>query len=62
MSASLAGPTRRPYSGIAISLSGTVRFEERRALRFEVNLHTELPLLERPSAAKHVGFDAVEFW
>ncbi|MDN5931162.1 MAG: TIM barrel protein [Pseudonocardia sp.] len=33
--------------------------------RFEVNLSilfTELPLLERPAAAKQAGFDAVEFW
>lgn len=33
--------------------------------RFEVNcsiLFTELPLLERPAAAKSAGFDAVEFW
>jgi hydroxypyruvate isomerase len=33
--------------------------------RFEVNLSilfTELPLLERPAAAKAAGFDAVEFW
>ena len=35
------------------------------SLRFEVNcsiLFTELPLLERPAAAKAAGFDAVEFW
>lgn len=35
------------------------------SLRYEVNcsmLFTELPLLERPSAAKAAGFDAVEFW
>ena len=25
-------------------------------------LLTELPLLERPAAAKAAGFDAVEFW
>src|SRR3712207_8957722 len=34
-------------------------------LRYEVNcsiLFTELPLLERPAAAKQAGFDAVEFW
>ncbi len=34
-------------------------------LRFDVNLSilfTELPLLERPAAAKAAGFDAVEFW
>jgi len=34
-------------------------------LRFDVNcsiLFTELPLLERPAAAKRAGFDAVEFW
>lgn len=33
--------------------------------RFDVNLSilfTELPLLERPVAAKRAGFDAVEFW
>ncbi|MQA60628.1 MAG: TIM barrel protein [Actinophytocola sp.] len=33
--------------------------------RFEVNcsiLFGELPLLERPAAAKAAGFDAVEFW
>ena len=33
--------------------------------RFDVNLSilfTELPLLERPAAAKAAGFDAVEFW
>ncbi len=35
------------------------------SLRFVVNcsiLFTELPLLERPRAAKAAGFDAVEFW
>src|SRR3954453_7865729 len=35
------------------------------SLRYEVNcsiLFTELPLLERPAAAKQAGFDAVEFW
>ncbi len=35
------------------------------SLRYEVNcsiLFTELPLLERPAAAKATGFDAVEFW
>ncbi len=34
-------------------------------LRFLVNcslLFTELPLLERPAAAKAAGFDAIEFW
>src|SRR5215210_403011 len=34
-------------------------------MRFDVNLSilfTELPLLERPAAAKQAGFDAVEFW
>jgi hydroxypyruvate isomerase len=34
-------------------------------LRYEANcsiLFTELPLLERPAAAKAAGFDAVEFW
>lgn len=34
-------------------------------LRFDVNcsiLFTELPLLERPAAAKAAGFGAVEFW
>lgn len=34
-------------------------------LRHEVNcsiLFTELPLLERPAAARAAGFDAVEFW
>jgi hydroxypyruvate isomerase len=34
-------------------------------LSYEVNLSilfTELPLLERPEAAKRAGFDAVEFW
>ncbi|WP_328993239.1 TIM barrel protein [Kribbella sp. NBC_01245] len=34
-------------------------------LRYAVNcsiLFTELPLLERPAAAKQAGFDAVEFW
>jgi hydroxypyruvate isomerase len=34
-------------------------------LRFDVNcsiLFTELPLLERPAAARSAGFDAVEFW
>lgn len=34
-------------------------------LRFDVNcsiLFTELPLLQRPAAAKAAGFDAVEFW
>ena len=35
------------------------------ALRYEVNcsiLFTELPLLERPAAARQAGFEAVEFW
>jgi hydroxypyruvate isomerase len=35
------------------------------SLRYAVNcsmLFTELPLLERPAAAKAAGFDAVEFW
>jgi hydroxypyruvate isomerase len=35
------------------------------ALRYEVNcsiLFTELPLLERPAAARAAGFDVVEFW
>jgi hydroxypyruvate isomerase len=35
------------------------------SLRYEVNcsiLFTELPLLERPAAAKAAGFDAVELW
>ncbi len=35
------------------------------APRFAVNcsiLFTELPLLERPAAARQAGFDAVEFW
>jgi hydroxypyruvate isomerase len=34
-------------------------------LRYEANcslLFTEVPLLERPAAAKQAGFDAVEFW
>src|SRR3954454_13975422 len=34
-------------------------------MRFDVNLSilfTELPLLERPAAAREAGFDAVEFW
>ncbi|MCP2258199.1 hydroxypyruvate isomerase [Streptoalloteichus tenebrarius] len=34
-------------------------------VRFDVNLSilfTELPLLERPAAARAAGFDAVEFW
>lgn len=34
-------------------------------MRFDVNcsiLFTELPLLDRPAAAKAAGFDAVEFW
>jgi hydroxypyruvate isomerase len=33
--------------------------------RYTVNcslLFTDLPLLERPAAAKAAGFDAVEFW
>jgi hydroxypyruvate isomerase len=35
------------------------------SLRYEVNcsiLFTEIPLLERPAAARQAGFDAVEFW
>jgi len=35
------------------------------ALRYAVNcstLFTEVPLLQRPAAAKRAGFDAVEFW
>jgi hydroxypyruvate isomerase len=34
-------------------------------MRYEVNLSilfTELPLLDRPAAARQAGFDAVEFW
>src|SRR5271165_6902398 len=34
-------------------------------LRFDINcsiLFTELPLLQRPAAARAAGFDAVEFW
>ncbi|CAL9357371.1 Hydroxypyruvate isomerase [Actinosynnema sp. ALI-1.44] len=34
-------------------------------MRYDVNLSilfTELPVLERPAAAKEAGFDAVEFW
>lgn len=34
-------------------------------VRYDVNLSilfTELPLLERPAAARSAGFDAVEFW
>jgi hydroxypyruvate isomerase len=34
-------------------------------MRFDVNLSillTELPLLDRPAAARRAGFDAVEFW
>jgi hydroxypyruvate isomerase len=34
-------------------------------LRYDVNLSmlfTELPLLERPAAARAAGFDAIEFW
>ena len=34
-------------------------------LRYAVNcsiLFTELSLLERPAAARHAGFEAVEFW
>jgi hydroxypyruvate isomerase len=34
-------------------------------LRYEANcslLFTEVPLLERPAAAKAAGFDAIEFW
>jgi hydroxypyruvate isomerase len=34
-------------------------------VRYAVNcsiLLTDLPLLERPAAAKKAGFDAVEFW
>jgi hydroxypyruvate isomerase len=39
--------------------------EKNVTIRFDVNLSilfTELPLLERPAAAKQAGFDAVEFW
>jgi hydroxypyruvate isomerase len=35
------------------------------SLRYEVNcslLFTEVPVLERPAAAKAAGFDAIEFW
>jgi len=38
---------------------------ESHGLRYDVNcsiLFTELPLLERPAAAKAAGFEAVEFW
>ncbi len=38
---------------------------ENMTMRFEVNLSilfTELPLLDRPAAARQAGFDAVEFW
>lgn len=39
--------------------------DDRPRLRFTVNcsiLFTDLPLWERPAAAKAAGFDAVEFW
>lgn len=41
------------------------RTANRHALRYIANcsmLFTELPLLERPAAAKSAGFDAIEFW
>ncbi len=47
------------------SLSGTERLQKEPTVTFSVNcsiLLTELPLLERPAAAKAAGFDAVEFW
>lgn len=43
----------------------TVRLMSQEAHRFAVNcsvLFTELPVLERPAAARSAGFDAVEFW
>jgi len=47
--------TRIPDYGIGVHVD----------LPYDVNLSilfTELPLLERPQAAKQAGFDAVEFW
>ena len=61
-------PTGRPRSASSETRISDQRNDRRVAvadLRFEVNLSilfTELPLLERPQAAKQAGFDAVEFW
>ena len=44
---------------------GTRKMVEGVTPRFDVNLSilfTELPLLERPAAARDAGFEAVEFW
>src|ERR1700694_425476 len=46
-------------------VSHSLRFDMDCSLRFGVNcsiLFTELPLLERPAAAKAAGLDEVEFW
>jgi hydroxypyruvate isomerase len=46
-------------------MSDAHQAQDLHGLRYEVNcsiLFTELPLLERPAAAKAAGFDAVEFW
>lgn len=48
-----------------MSKSQTELGVQRHGLRYEVNcsiLFTEVPLLQRPDAARESGFDAVEFW
>jgi hydroxypyruvate isomerase len=54
-----------PLLGSRACVHPTVRRVVGHRLRFDVNcsiLFTELPVLERPAAAKAAGFDEVEFW
>src|SRR5579859_1052779 len=57
-------PVFRPFSGAA-NRRARLRLVRTYGMRFDVNcsiLFTELPLLERPAAARAAGFGAVEFW
>jgi hydroxypyruvate isomerase len=54
-----------PFGGTAWMKGQVATSMRTYGLRFDVNcsiLFTELPLLQRPAAAKAAGFDAVEFW
>jgi hydroxypyruvate isomerase len=46
-----------PHYGKEVSVGHTLRYEVNCSILF-----TELPLLERPAAARAAGFDVVEFW
>src|SRR5689334_19988395 len=53
MPATRGSPCRRSCEAVTMTLNYLVNCSI---------LFTELPLLERPAAAKAAGFDAVEFW